>query len=556
MGNTMYGIEGINQTNDTFNGHIKFCGIGKNDSFIFMEEHKQSSNYQIIIQNGKLETYSVCDEVNASLYLVSKYDDHIYYICNNPARLTVYLHGKKLNTCAIDYSANCVPLYVTEDRYNIFVTLQPARLQIFSKKGLNLICDLDLTVHNIVEPNHVLPLDNILLITDCFSHIVIGIDKNNEKVWDYGTNGKPGKDYNQLCVPLMTTLHQGNVLISEQRTNRILFVDFRTKEIVEIWGKNNDVGYDDGLFWSPQAISLDDYIYIIMCKGSNIFIRRYCTKTETWDVYFGNPLFTRSHLNFPRGCDYSAERNLLAVADTYHDQIVLFNLDGSIYSIIDRSLIETLHWPRCVKWIGNDLYIVNSTLCEVWKSSSNFMAFEKVPLPVFLFPPEEWMQSFGCHNQVFLLAFEQQVLLWDNTASKVRWNSKELIALRDVHYAQLISEDGLLITDTGHNRGVYVDQGKISTINYVYHMGRKLYFNTPRIFFLNGKELIVVDSGNSRIIVSDFNTLDVIHIFGGQRGWGITKLSKPRWLCTGPGSQFFISDTDNHRILLADIRNN
>ena len=112
----------------------------------------------------------------------------------------------------------------------------PARLQVLDRHNLALIYDFDLSVHNIVEPIHVLPLNDIYLITDCNSHIIVGINTDNEYIWNYGTHGNPGRRYNELCVPLMTDYHGGNILISEQRSNRVIAIDFYTKDIVKVWG--------------------------------------------------------------------------------------------------------------------------------------------------------------------------------------------------------------------------------------------------------------------------------------------------------------------------------
>ena len=247
-------------------------------------------------------------------------------------------------------------------------------------------------------------------------------------------------------------------------------------------GDSNNVGCIDNYLWSPQAVVIGESLYFIMCKGCNIFIRRYCYQNQSWDAFYGRPIFTYSHLNFPRGCVFSKDIELLAVADTYHDRVVIFDLDGNIRQKIDSSIIKNLHWPRCVKWIADDLYIVNSTSREVIKISNDCLTGQRISIPGNLLPKGQWMQAFDLMDGTMLLAFERQVLLWDTGSQNIKWTSERKLELNDVHYAQLISKDSLLITDTGNNRGLLIENGHIKEICCVYEAGKSIFFILPAFF--------------------------------------------------------------------------
>jgi hypothetical protein len=66
--------------------------------------------------------------------------------------------------------------------------------------------------------------------------------------------------------------------------------------------------------------------------------------------------------------------------------------------------------------------------------------------------------------------------------------------------------------------------------------------------------VLIVDSGNSKVYIIDNEYYaNILYSSGEKRGMGPNSLSAPRW-ATLSKNTLFISDTDNHRIVVKKIK--
>ncbi len=86
-----------------------------------------------------------------------------------------------------------------------------------------------------------LPDSRDVLITDQGNQRVIQVDrKTNQIVWQYGTTGVAGSDFNELSNPNSAELlANGNILIADESNNRVIEVN-RDNEIVWSYGSPSD----------------------------------------------------------------------------------------------------------------------------------------------------------------------------------------------------------------------------------------------------------------------------------------------------------------------------
>jgi len=372
--------------------------------------------------------------------------------------------------------------------------------------------------------------------------------------WKFGKDNQPGSEGNLLCVPVNAVKHLNYVIISEQRSHRIIIVDYEKSKIIKQFGTTNQVGCTNELLWAPQATLLNSDLFVIMCKGSRICIKKFNFQKELWEPFWGNIPIIKSEMNFPRGCDFSHENNLLAVADTYHNRILIFDLKGEIVRILDsENFRNNLSWPRCVTWVDDCLAIANSNNREVLILDKEYRVSRIYRIPKTI-AEKQWIQSVSFFRNMMLVALETEVLILDLISSEVLWESSKLLPnLKDVHQATFTQNADILISDTGNNRVIHLRGGKPYFIKSIIYKGRELAIKKPRMVMQHNNHIYLVNSGTSQIYVCTTDLQEVISIYGKNRGLNYDRFSIPRWICHGIDDMFFISDTDNHRIALRKI---
>lgn len=548
-----FGIIYPNEQSEDFEGYIKYCGINKSCEFIFREECSDGKSNTIYISDRKSHT-EITPEKNVVSQFESLFDGYRYYLIQKPNRLCVYSSDNLVKVVELDEYSKFTPLYICDTLCEIIITFMPARMIIIEKESFLVKCDLNLMLIGAIEPLYVQPIDNRLLITDSSNHTVTLIGRDLSVYWRFGEVNHPGSEGKLLCVPVSAIRYLNYVIISEQRSHRIIVVDYEKSKIIKQLGIANQVGCTNGLLWAPQATLLDSNLFAIMCKGSRICIKKFNSQKELWEPFWGKEPIIKSEVNFPRGCDFSLENNLLAVADTYHGRVLIYDLEGEIVRILDNeNLKKDLSWPRCVTWMDGCLVIVNSKNREVLILDTEYRVTKIYTIPETL-AAKQWIQSVSIFKNMMLMALETEVLILDLISSKVLWDSSKLLLnLKDVHQATFIQNGDILISDTGNNRVVHICDGKPYFVKSIKYEGKNLNLKKPRMVMQYNSYLYLVNSGTSQIYVCTTDLQKIVSIYGKSRGLNYDRFSIPRWICHGIDDLFFISDTDNHRIALRRV---
>lgn len=288
-----------------------------------------------------------------------------------------------------------------------------------------------------------------------------------------------------------------------------------------------------------------------MCKGCNIHIKKIDARNKLAD-FFGAPLVISSDFNFPRACDYSFAYQTLAVCDTYHNRICFYDYHGNNIASCTHINDMRLTWPRCIKWVGEDLLIANSCQQQIICATKGQHIKWELTIDKEI-AADEWIQAVDIYNDVLLVAFESRVIQYDLKRDDVVWTSESLdIQFSDIHHATYIS-DSILISDTGNNRLVLVHNSSARIIDCLSHNNKYINLRKPRMAMITDKKAYIVNSGTSQIYICDRDFQEIKYIYGGNRGLDYQRFSIPRWICPGPGDKIYISDTDNHRIALRKI---
>ncbi len=444
-----------------------------------------------------------------------------------------------------------IPLYIGETQNEIIVTFHFGGLLVLSKIDYQEVKYLNLPELGFIEPIFVQTYNNTFLITDSSAHVVCLIDRNMHILWQFGEFSNPGFNTNLLCVPVNAFIFQNHLYISEQRNHRILKINFPNREVIHQWGINNEVGQTDGRLWAPQMTILNNELYIVMCKASRICIYKVLSNNSI-SLFWGMPLFSKSLFSFPRACSYSEQNKMLAVCDTYHNRICLFDSIGRLRKIIDSREGMPILWPRCVVWVEDQLVATDSTKNKLLFFTSNGEYLYSIDLSEII-STKEWIQSVSFRNDTLLIAYEKFVVIISVERKSILFNSSSLIEMNDVHQALFLQDGSVLVADTGNNRLVIFRNNQVNIITQIPYNGVKKRLKKPRMVLESNNNLFIVNSGTSQIYICDHHLTTIKHIFGNNRGLSDTRFSIPRWISPGPYGKFYISDTDNHRIVLCTL---
>lgn len=537
-----------------FQGFIDFCGLGVNNRFVFLEMMPEGNTNTIFVdKNGMTQKENRLKDIYA---LNETSDGVIYYFCMNPLRIVVD-YGERCDEIQLqEEKRKYYPLSLNVFGEKIIITLYPARIVVFSRNSHKKTLDLDLTVLKIKYPLYAEPYSsNSFLITDSKNNMVHIVDSSLNIIWEYGKRDAHGIDDGLLFAPQRATSIQGDkFLISLRRGHCILIVN-KDKHVERIFGIPFSVGGDGQSLWLPQALYIGNDLYAIMCESAHIAIVKYDSQSEKWCKFYSMCPIKISQLCQPRSCDYSSDHEMLLIADTEHDRVLGYDLDGNLKLLIDDKIIPDFDSPRCCIFHENNLFITSSQKRSIYYTS---IFGEVIDHYVFdqTLANSQWLQSIDYLNGNLLVAFERVVVLLDWQQKQIIWSTQDNgTSLDDVHYAQYLDEFCYLISDNGNNRAVFINGDNIYYISDIYENDETIKLSAPRFAkIIDGRMYIIsTQAAQAQILVCDPKTLKIISVFGGIKGLGDNRLSMPRWICKGPENSIFISDTGNHRIILRNI---
>jgi len=153
-------------------------------------------------------------------------------------------------------------------------------------------------------------------------------------VWSYGTPGSAGSGPGQLDKPHgVDRLASGNILVADEDAQRVIEIDWETREIAWQYGVTDQAGDGPGLLKEPNAARrLSDGDTLIADAGNARVLR--VSATGTIDREYDMKSLARpswhaeNDPSSPRQAAYTRD-GLLVVADSLFQQIVLLGYEGS-----------------------------------------------------------------------------------------------------------------------------------------------------------------------------------------------------------------------------------
>lgn len=552
--NKDYGIEYNSGFPNPFSGFIEFCGIGRKNRFVFLEKMLNGITKTIYVDGAGI---SKRKNLINDIYAISELSDGtMCYFCMNPLRIIIEDDKHCDEIFLPEREIKYYPISINTFDKQIILTLYPARMIVLSKSDYKMKWDLDLTVIKMKYPLYVEPYsENTFLITDSKNNMIHIIDTDLNIIWEYGKRDEHGIGEGLLFAPQRaTSMQDEKILVSLRRGHCVLVIN-KEKHVEKIWGTPFSIGGNGSSLWLPQALYIENELFVVMCEGAHISILKLNKRTEKWESFYSCSPINKSYLCQPRSCDYSFDYNMLLISDTEHDRIVGYDLDGIQKLLIDDTIIPNLNSPRCCIFHKSNLFITSSRMRSIYYTSISGKLFD-----YYIFDKSvasgQWLQSIEYLNDKLLVAFEKEVILLDWKTKQLIWSSSECnLLLDDVHYAQYVDEDCYLISDNGNNRLIFINKEELHYINEVKSDGEIIKLSSPRFAKIMDDNLYIVNTQTiqTQILVCDPDTLNLTAVFGGIKGLGDNRYSMPRWICKGPNRTVFISDTGNHRVVLRNI---
>jgi len=177
------------------------------------------------------------------------------------------------------------------------------------------------------------------LVTDYGGHQVIEVTPDYEIVWEYGDFFQWGTELTRLHHPWRAVYNErlNTVLIADTRNNRVLEVDYATKNILHVLtssalGPFGQIGCAE---YGRTGILIADvdnhYVAEVDWNGNVLW---------SFGVY-GVPGNDLTHLSSPRSIDFTWNRYV--IADFDNDRVLMVGSDGTVSEMIP------IGWPHHVK---------------------------------------------------------------------------------------------------------------------------------------------------------------------------------------------------------------
>ena len=351
--------------------------------------------------------------------------------------------------------------------------------------------------------------------------------------------------------------YKNEYIISEQRNHRIIKVS-KNKEILKIYGNTSKVGNLQYGFWAPSIMGYyGDKILISQCKGSNLNIIILNTKNGKTKSVYGNSIIESSIFNFPRGIAWSKKYKLLAIADSGNNEIKIMK-NNKVLTVLTKFNGKSLQFPRYVSWNDEKLLITDSKNRRLIYYDYQLKKYIEFSSELFNnnFDKKDWLQSAILKDDYLLVSSSNKFVVYSIENYNLIFDSSLVnYKFKDIHSVCFSSLNKFLVADTGNNSCVEVNLDKsFKVIKNVNLNGRNIKLSKPRYICKEFNKYIIVDSGNSKIyIIDNINNMNVLSCFGDKRGLGYKRFSLPRCSCLKDDKNIFISDTDNHRIVLRKI---
>ena len=351
-----------------------------------------------------------------------------------------------------------------------------------------------------------------ILIPDSKKHYVIEVNTYHEIVWKYGRENDPGYIGDKLMYPYMVSqLQNGNILLVEHQSNRVTEL---SKERGVVWQYGNNA---EDEITSPRINYLNGSNYaqcwkdeVIISDSMNGRVIVVDKKTKLIKKEIGAHPCEEFILNFPRSVQVLKSGNFL-IADSRNDRIVEMDEQGNVYFEYGIEMgRRVLKWPRCVLKDENDnLYYI----------------------------------SDGYNQRFIVLNSQKQVV----RIIKYIFIDKKKVYLKDPHSIINISNNQLLITDSGSNIVAIIDEN--CDVKWIYNIKDYAIEDPHYAMMMDENIVLIVDTNHDRILKVNYREnkiIDVIDTFND----GKYRLNKPKWIDIININEYAILDSQNNALLI------
>lgn len=536
----------------------------KNNSFISGACITQDKDI-IICENGsilkKLIYKPMNDKYNVELIEVTLAEnikaiaeyEGIIYLLDNKKKCIITYEGINRESIFLLLPRHEQFIALSISKYGIAVTCRSRKIYFYEDYNFTKI-EIDF----VEEPIHIeQKKEDLFLVTDSLNHIVYEVDKSGCIQWFFGEKGEPGWNEKSIYMPMCSVYGKdGSIYIAEQRNHRILHIT-REKKIIKEIGRCLCVGLTNGRLWAPDFVLVDndkDHVFAVLSKSGTIVQ----IKDGIYNTIYGYNRINYSIFNFQRSCEWNEHLYKMLVADTGHNRVLVMDEYGKVEKELVSINKLQLQCPRCAVWINDKMLITDSRNKRVILLNAEYELIDEYDFNDFEFcQGSNWLQVAMMDKNCtqLLVSTSIDVKIFDLRNFALIWSSnKSQMKYCDIHCVQFENEE-IIITDTGNNRVVFVNNYRnIHILEYVNMDGKQIRLNRPRMAKRVEGGVLIVDSGNSKVYIIDNEYYaNILYSSGEKRGMGPNSLSAPRW-ATLSKNTLFISDTDNHRIVVKKIK--
>ncbi|MCM1285688.1 MAG: hypothetical protein NC213_03515 [Acetobacter sp.] len=387
----------------------------------------------------------------------------------------------------------------------------------------------------LIEPRAVIKVSkNTFLILDSSQHCVYFL-KNNHLELLFGEEGVPGNDTKHLKKPWGFDLSNDILYICDSRNSRLIkfnLIEQKTEtiDLLKTINKNGVEFVNYGLV-RPMSIKFyNNKLYVVDSINQNL-IQITQHNTEYLIGYKNN---TFSIFKEPRSIDIS--NDLILIVDSANNRLIEYKIKNN--RIINIFKSEFFSWLRCAKYINNNyIFIIQASV------NSDYNKF-------FLLDKEK-MLLYPIMNELSNLVSDPHSIDWDEDDNIIIADAeKNCIIIYNIvnkthyyigtnylsnpHFAISFNKS-IYICDTDNDRLVVY---KKTENRYIFDKAlSNISLLKPRCLSIENKNIIIADSGNSRIVAHNNKVIKEYAEF-----------KRPQWIIR-KNKRIYISDFSNNCII-------
>jgi hypothetical protein len=418
------------------------------------------------------------------------------------------------------------------------------------------------------EPSHLAVLDDeTIVVTDAECHQVFCLDSRRHLCWTYGEFYRPGSEPGRLSGPAATTVtSRGTLLVTDARNHRLVELSREGRLVRMIGGERDAGGTSCSAFHFPMmALEAPDGSITVADTENGRVVRLQGGAVET---IAGRRHPDRHVLSLPRSVQ-TLEVNRWLVADTNNNRVVELDASGEIHWQYGNGVpvsTAALRWPRCAWRARNGWVLIadgaNGRVLAVDRSGGVRMEMRDIALNTDVV-------ALGDPHMVRELSDDALLVVDSGSAfvaevdwkGRARWSSLSAPAaaelLRDPHQAVAMSDGTLRIADASAGLITCARATGITAVASELRSreGTVLGIAQPKA---------LIEASWGWAVATNFSHRNPL-VCVGRDGYAVAvprldtcesaadddryAFHNPRWLETNVGSALIVSDTEAHRLV-------